>query len=106
MTLPPIEPTELKDLGVDLSLLGWSDAELSELLAPPGIEGVVDADDTPAPPKAAGATPSSWRLAAIGSGRDMTESHFRLRNSPLEGALAKSNCTIAIQINGGCAGRK
>lgn len=63
MDLLPLELLELKDLGVDLSLLGWSDAELSELLAPPGAEGEVDADDTPDPPKTAITKPGDlWLL--------------------------------------------
>jgi DNA modification methylase len=43
--------TELKDLGIDMSLLGWSDEELNELLAPPGTEGLTDADEVPEPPE-------------------------------------------------------
>jgi DNA modification methylase len=46
-----IELTELKDLGIDMSLLGWSDEELNELLAPPGTEGMTDADEVPEPPE-------------------------------------------------------
>ncbi len=63
MDLLPLELMELKDLGIDMTLLGWSDAELSELLAPPGTEGEVDADDTPAPPKTAITKPGDlWLL--------------------------------------------
>lgn len=51
MDLLPAELLELKDLGFDMSLLGWTDAELKELLAPPGTEGLTDADDVPEPPK-------------------------------------------------------
>ncbi|MCG3178629.1 MAG: hypothetical protein BIFFINMI_00957 [Phycisphaerae bacterium] len=46
-------PIELKDLQAaefDLSLLGFADADLSELLAPGGTAGLTDPDDVPAPP--------------------------------------------------------
>jgi DNA modification methylase len=46
-----IELAELKDLGIDMSLLGWTDQELNELLAPPGTEGLTDADEVPEPPE-------------------------------------------------------
>jgi len=48
--LLPVELAELKALDVDLSALGWSDAELSELLAPQCNEGLTDPDAVPEPP--------------------------------------------------------
>ncbi len=45
-----LELSEIKDLGVDMTLLGWSPEELVEVMAPPGTEGLTDADDTPEPP--------------------------------------------------------
>lgn len=63
MELLPLELIELKDLGIDLSLLGWTDQELKDLLAPPGTDGLVDADDTPAPGKTALTKPGDlWVL--------------------------------------------
>jgi DNA modification methylase len=57
------ELAELKDLGVDMSLLGWSDADLDALLAPPGTAGLVDEDDVPAPPDEATTKPGDiWLL--------------------------------------------
>ena len=50
MQLLPVELAELKDLDFDLSLLGWTPAELKELMAPPGTEGLTDADEVPTPP--------------------------------------------------------
>lgn len=43
----------LKDLGLDLSLLGFDDDELMAKLAPPPNAGLVDPDDVPLPPEAA-----------------------------------------------------
>jgi DNA modification methylase len=51
MELLPLELAELKDLGVDFSLLGFDDDELKALLAGPGTEGLTDPDDVPEPPK-------------------------------------------------------
>src|SRR6187200_2978325 len=48
--LLPLELAELKALNYDLALLGFSDDELSEWLAPPVNEGLCDPDDVPAPP--------------------------------------------------------
>lgn len=48
--LLPLELHDLKALGVDLSSLGFSTAELSEWLAPPANPGLVDADDVPETP--------------------------------------------------------
>jgi DNA modification methylase len=63
MELLPLELAELKDLGVDLSLLGFDDDTLKELLAPKGTEGLADADDTPEPPKVAVTQPGDvWLL--------------------------------------------
>jgi len=48
--LLPLELGELKDLGVDLDLLGFSDSEMTEIMAPQGNDGLVDPDEVPAPP--------------------------------------------------------
>ena len=50
MELLPVELGELQALDFDLSLLGWSDQQLSEFFAPPATEGLVDPDDVPPPP--------------------------------------------------------
>jgi DNA modification methylase len=63
MTLLPGELLELKDLDVDLSLLGWTPEELNELLAPKGTEGDTPADDVPEPPPVAESRPGDlWLL--------------------------------------------
>ncbi len=61
------ELAALKAVDYDLSLLGWSDAELDERLAPKGNEGLVDPDDVPAPPDAATTQPGD--LIILGSHR-------------------------------------
>jgi len=48
--LLPLELGELKDLGIDLDLLGFSDSEMTEIMAPQGNDGLVDPDEVPAPP--------------------------------------------------------
>lgn len=48
--LLPIELAELKDLGVDMTLLGWTPDELSEAMAPAANPGFTDPDEVPAPP--------------------------------------------------------
>ena len=61
--LLPIELKELEALNFDLSLLGFSNEELNELLAPPVNEGQCDADEIPAPPDAAITKPGDlWIL--------------------------------------------
>jgi len=55
--LLPIELAELKELGCDLSLLGWDDAALSEIMAPAGNPGLVDPDEVPLPPEEATTQP-------------------------------------------------
>ncbi len=40
----------LDDIGLDLSLLGWTPPQIDELLAPPANEGQCDPDEVPAPP--------------------------------------------------------
>jgi DNA modification methylase len=61
--LLPVELTQLKELGIDMDLLGWSSDELNELLAPPPNLGLVDEDDVPAPPDAATTKPGDiWVL--------------------------------------------
>jgi len=63
MDLLPIELLELKDLNVDLSLLGFDEDELSRLLKSQCIEGLVDADEIPAPPAEAITQKGDvWRL--------------------------------------------
>lgn len=53
MDLLPDELIALKELDIDLSLLGWTDQELTEILAPPINDGLVNPDDIPAPPEKA-----------------------------------------------------
>lgn len=48
--LLPLELLELKALDIDLEALGFSAAELRELLAPTGTEGLTDPDAVPEPP--------------------------------------------------------
>jgi DNA modification methylase len=63
MELLPIEITELKDLGLDLSLLGWSPEELTEIMASQGNPGLTDPDDIPSPPAEATTKPGDlWIL--------------------------------------------
>ena len=50
MKLLPIELTELKGLDIDLSLLGFSPAQLDEFMAPPANVGLVDPDEVPEVP--------------------------------------------------------
>jgi DNA modification methylase len=47
--LLPVELKDLQGLNFDLSLLGFSDTDLTEILAPPGNEGLTDEDDVPLP---------------------------------------------------------
>jgi DNA modification methylase len=48
--LLPIELAELKALDFDIESLGWSPAELSEIMAPPVNSGESDPDEVPEPP--------------------------------------------------------
>ena len=50
MELLPIELSQLRDLGFDMDLVGFSDAELATLLNPIVNEGLTDEDDIPEPP--------------------------------------------------------
>jgi len=63
---PELLPLEIKDLqcmDVDLGLLGFSQEELTALLAPPGNEGLTDPDAVPAPPDEATTKPGDlWIL--------------------------------------------
>ena len=45
-----LELSDLKEVGADLDLIGFSDAELEVLLAPAGTQGLTDPDETPEPP--------------------------------------------------------
>ena len=61
--LLPLELKDLQGLNFDLSLLGFSDTDLTEILAPPGNEGLVDPDAVPAPPDEAITQPGDlWVL--------------------------------------------
>jgi DNA modification methylase len=63
LELLPIEIGELKALDFDLSSLGWSADELSEIMAPPANAGLVDPDDVPEPPAEATTRPGDlWVL--------------------------------------------
>ncbi len=61
------ELAALKALDYDMSLLGWSDKDLDEVMAPRGNEGLVDPDDVPAPPDAA--TTKLGELIILGNHR-------------------------------------
>jgi len=50
MELLPLELQGLQDMNVDLALLGFSDDQLTTILAPPQVEGLTDPDDVPQPP--------------------------------------------------------
>ena len=50
LELLPVELAELKDLGLDLDLLGFDDEELQRLLGLGGNPGQCDPDDIPEPP--------------------------------------------------------
>ncbi|GJQ29721.1 MAG: methyltransferase [Phycisphaerae bacterium] len=63
MELLPDELSELKIAGFDMSLLGFDDDRLAELMAPKANEGLVDPDDVPAPPDEAVTKPGDlWLL--------------------------------------------
>jgi DNA modification methylase len=63
LELLPAELLELKDMNFDLELLGWTPAELSEVLAPPENLGLVDPDLVPEPPDEATTRPGDlWIL--------------------------------------------
>jgi DNA modification methylase len=49
--LLPLELADLQAANFDLSLLGFDQDTLAELLAPDGAEGLTDPDDVPAPPE-------------------------------------------------------
>jgi hypothetical protein len=68
MELLSLELMELKDLGVDLLMLGWSSEELTEIMAPPGNEGLTDPDEIPQPPAEAITKPGDlWILGGNSS---------------------------------------
>ena len=61
--LLPIEIRDLEGLNFDLSLLGFSDTDLTEILAPPVNEGLTDEDAVPLPGDAAITQPGDlWVL--------------------------------------------
>ncbi|MBL7133992.1 MAG: ParB N-terminal domain-containing protein [Phycisphaerae bacterium] len=61
--LLPVELKDLQGMDFDLSLLGFSDDDLTELLAPPGNEGLTDPDAVPLPGDAAITQPGDlWVL--------------------------------------------
>ena len=61
--LLPLELKDLQGLNFDLSLLGFSDTDLTEILAPPGNEGLTDEDAVPLPGDAAITQPGDlWVL--------------------------------------------
>ena len=62
-----VELGELKDLGFDLDLIGFSELELSALASPPR-QGLTDPDETPAvPAEPVSRTGTSGSSAAIAS---------------------------------------
>src|SRR5882672_2183107 len=61
--LLPIELSELQGMNYDLSLLGFNQDELAELLDPGVKDGLCDPDDVPAPPDEATTRPEDlWLL--------------------------------------------
>ncbi len=63
LELLPIELAELKDAGIDWSLLGFDVDELAMLLDPGVKQGLTDPDDVPEPPDAAVTQPGDlWVL--------------------------------------------
>ena len=62
MELLPIELGQLRDLGFDMNLVGFSDAELATLLNPVVNEGLTDEDDVPEPPDEAVTQPGDLWL--------------------------------------------
>ena len=48
--LLPVELASLRELGIDLDAIGFTNEELEELLAPPPTEGLTDPDEVPEPP--------------------------------------------------------
>ena len=63
MELLPIELGQLRDLGFDMDMVGFSDAELATLLSPVVNEGLTDEDAVPEPPDEATTQPGDlWIL--------------------------------------------
>jgi DNA modification methylase len=63
LDLLPIELAELKDAGIDWSLLGFDEEELARLLDPGTQEGLTDPDAIPEPPDEATTQPGDlWLL--------------------------------------------
>ncbi|MCK6485443.1 MAG: DNA modification methylase [Phycisphaerae bacterium] len=63
LDLLPIELAELKDAGIDWSLLGFDSDELAKLLDPGVKQGLTDPDDVPEPPDEAITQPGDlWAL--------------------------------------------
>jgi DNA modification methylase len=63
LELLPIELAELKDAGIDWSLLGFDQDELAKLLDPGVQQGLTDPDDVPEPPDEAITQPGDlWLL--------------------------------------------
>jgi DNA modification methylase len=61
--LLPLELADLQAANYDLSLLGFDQDELAELLAPDGAAGLTDPDDIPAPPDESTTKPGDlWTL--------------------------------------------
>jgi len=58
-----VELKDLQGLNFDLGLLGFSEADLTEILAPPSNEGLTDPDAVPEPPDEAITRPGDlWVL--------------------------------------------
>ena len=63
MELLPIELGELRDMGFEMDLIGFSDAEMASLLEPVTNEGLTDEDAIPEPPDEAVSQPGDiWIL--------------------------------------------
>ena len=57
MDLLPIELSQLRDMDVDLELLGFDEDELAQLFGSEVAEGLCDPDEIPAPPDEATTQP-------------------------------------------------
>ncbi len=63
MDLLPVEIAGLDDMGFDIGLLGFSDEQMAEIMAPKGTPGLTDPDDIPEPPDEAETKPGDlWVL--------------------------------------------
>ena len=71
MDLLPIELSELRDMDVDLELLGFSTEELEKMLGASDAEGLTDPDAVPEPPN----EPVTRRVLHLGRLCQLSEDH-------------------------------